>query len=174
MLITKNEHLEERVRVLESGESNEKHCYSGQPAQRIYLKQARSQQAKAIDFQEIKNNKPTYPSRSKYAGLPEHKVCWSCGMSGHYKYECKKRWAQQAHDRYPEYQWKNQRKVPRYSESWANNPVWKWTKQGHYDVQNNNHGSVPDYGYEQYQEPEYYPVYSSQPRKAKLAWVRKH
>ena len=174
MLIAKNKHLEERVKVLESCDSNEKHWYSGQPAQRMYMKQAKSQQAKAINFQENKNNKVTYPSRSKYAGLPEHKVCWSCGMSGHYKYECKKRWAQHAHDRYPEHQRKNQRQVPRYPEPWGDETVLPWTDQGCYDVQNNNHGSEPYYGYEQYHENEYYPAYYSHPGKVKLAWVRKH
>ena len=79
VLITKNKHLEERIRILESYGSNEEHWYTGQPAQRMYMKQARAQQAKVIDFQKVKNNRPNYPSRSKYAGLPEHKmlVLWN-------------------------------------------------------------------------------------------------
>ena len=95
-------------------------------------------------------------------------------MSGHYKYECKKRWAQHALDRYPEYQRKNQRKVPGYPEPRGNKTALPRTDQGCYDVQNNNHGSEPYYGYEQYHENECYPAYYSHPGKVKFAWVRKH
>ncbi|CAM8923780.1 unnamed protein product [Rhodiola kirilowii] len=28
------------------------------------------------------------PGRSKYVGLPCHRICWHCGHSGHYRSEC--------------------------------------------------------------------------------------
>ncbi len=136
------------------------------------MKQARNQNDKAIDLQEVKNNRPNYPSKSKYAGLPEHKVCWSCGMSGHFKYDCKKRWAQRTYDHYPEYQSKNQRKVPRYPKAWVSESGLTWANQEYYDAQNNEHEYYHEP--EQYHEHEYYPAYYPQPGKAKLAWVQKH
>ena len=166
VLITKNKHLEERVRILESYGSGEEHWYSGQPAQRMYLKQARTTNSKALNFQQVKDNRPNYPSRSKYAGLSEHKVCWSCGMSGHFKYDCKKRWAQRTYGHYPEHQSRSNRKVPRYPKTWVSASGLSWANQEYYDVQDNGH--------EYYPEPEYYHVHYPQPGKAKLAWVRKH
>ena len=53
VLISKNQLLEERVRILESYGSNEEYWYSGQPAQKMCMNQARTKQAKAIKFQKV-------------------------------------------------------------------------------------------------------------------------
>ena len=38
---------------------------------------------KGIDFKKQKNFKPFKPAHSKYIDVPDRKICWHCGMSGH-------------------------------------------------------------------------------------------
>ena len=46
---------------------------------------------KGIDFEKQKNFKPFCPGYSKYVDVPDHKICWHCGMSGHLRLLCPQR-----------------------------------------------------------------------------------
>ena len=46
---------------------------------------------KGIDFAKQKNKKSFIPAYSKYIDVPDRKICWHCGMSGHLRPLCPQR-----------------------------------------------------------------------------------
>ena len=58
--------------------------------QKLYVK-LQNMKGKWIDFVKQKNNKPFIPAYSKYIDVPDRRVCWHCGMSGHLRPLCPQR-----------------------------------------------------------------------------------
>ena len=58
--------------------------------QKLYVK-LQNIKEKGINFVKQKNYKPFIPAYFKYADIPDHKVCWHCGKSGHLRPLCPQR-----------------------------------------------------------------------------------
>lgn len=82
-LVDRNTHLEDRVRIIESGITGETEWYIGKTAHNMYLKQARSYTRNDISFKERNFRATKYPLE-KYRGIQAQRICYFCGKNGHY------------------------------------------------------------------------------------------
>jgi len=107
--------LEQKVRVLElnsvqntqqntsSSGSNksqgsvpkEKKWFDGQPAHKMYVKQAKREGTTKVDLVKQKNKQPFHPGKCKYGhvlyNVLYNRVCWHCGGNGHLISDCQKK-----------------------------------------------------------------------------------
>ena len=86
----KNKNLEERVKVLESGLSEEQPWYTGQPAHKIFLKQSQGNQSHVPCPERTKQRKSVVPNK-KYVQMDQFKLCWFCGDNRHVQRDCAKK-----------------------------------------------------------------------------------
>ena len=85
----KTRNLEERIRVLESGEKGQKDYYTNSVSHKIYKNIAKGKGSKVVDPEKMKENRIQRPNKRYYLGN-YYRTCWHCGKGGHYQYECLK------------------------------------------------------------------------------------
>ena len=103
--------LEQKVRVLEVNSVQNKHqnsptstpkssqgstpkekkWFDGQPAHKMYVKQAKGKGTEQVDLVKQKNKQPFRPGKGKYGHVLNNRVCWHCGQNGHVIRDCQKK-----------------------------------------------------------------------------------
>ena len=83
----RNHHLEEKVRTLEQHLNG--NWYDGQPAQKIYLRQAEGNLPRVHSKERARERRISRPIKKHYSG-DYYKICWHCGNNGHIKKDCEK------------------------------------------------------------------------------------
>ena len=89
----KNAHLEEKIRVLESGVNGEVDYYTGNTGHKLYVQIAKGNRSRVYNKETMDRNRIQRPHPKYYLG-EYYKTCWNCGAHGHYKESCPKAKAQ--------------------------------------------------------------------------------
>lgn len=79
-----NDHLKEKVKVLEQEPNDGRRWFNGEPAHSIYKNQAKGQKKPV----KLEKKRVCYPGRGKYGWTGDHDVCTYCGDNFHKHWSC--------------------------------------------------------------------------------------